>query len=147
MRSAAALLDLVDGVMPRARQPVELIETVTRVARLQAIKCVPRTATSEPCSPMWRHCPRFLLEDELEILRPRILLVLGANPLWVVRQLDGYKSGRSSPHVTRGRLIHPDWGTDIYAIHHPAHGGEAAERALLRSLQATARHRRRTGAA
>jgi hypothetical protein len=141
MRSAAALVDLLDGQRPRHREPAELVDTVARVARLQAVKCVPRNEASRPLRGMWKHCPRLLLEDELDVLRPRFLLVLGADPRWAVEQLSGYRDLRCrATGVRRGRLAYRGWSAEVYAIHHPAHGGEASERALLRSLQVRSRY-------
>jgi hypothetical protein len=130
MRSAAGLLDLIDGKPIRDRDPrndddaQQLVHAVHRTARLQAIKCVPVRKDSEPLTAMWRNCPGFLLADELKLVRPGHLLVLGTNAKNAVTSL-----GR----IHAGRLELDDWSCAIHFVAHPR-TGSASEAALLTSL-------------
>ncbi len=48
-------------------------------ARLQAVQCSPQSSSRRsPTGAMTRHCPEFLLRGQLEILEPRLLILLGA---------------------------------------------------------------------
>lgn len=143
MRSAAALLDVLDGFSVRDREPHELVEALHRTARLQSVKCVPRRNGSEPTNPMWENCPPLLLGGELDILKPALLLVLGGNPRWAVERLDGFRQRRSSSSsLGRGVLDRPGSSTEVFFVAHPrSNDFKASYRALLRSL----RSRRRPG--
>jgi Uracil DNA glycosylase superfamily len=139
MRSAAVLLDMLDHQPVRGRQePSELVETVLRTARLQAIKCTPRRDRSKPYPEMWEECPSFLLGGELDIVRPSVLLVLGKQPRDVVAELDGFDpcpTRRAGLH--RGVLHGDGWQADVYALSHPTHSlAGASQAAFARSLRA-----------
>lgn len=47
------------------------------IAYLEAVKCSPPWAKSEPTPDMRANCPRRFLETELRAIRPELLLVLG----------------------------------------------------------------------
>jgi hypothetical protein len=101
LRSAAALSDVADGMRPRDREPHESAGLVRRVARLQAIKRIPRTPISTPLNDMWRHCPTH----ELDVLRPQFVIALGEDPLWALTRLDGCHSKRCrAARLHRGEL-------------------------------------------
>jgi len=135
MRSAAALLDVADGLRPRDREPHELAGLVRRVARLQAIKCIPKTRTSEPLPNMWLHCPDFLLGSELDVLRPQFVIALGEDPLWALSRLDGYRTKRSrAARLHRGEIHRGRWHATIYGLDHPR-VGSASEATLIRALR------------
>lgn len=138
MRTAAGLLDVLDGKPVRAREPEELVHTTTRVARIQAIKCVPRRSRSQPFPPMWNRCPTLVLRHELEVLEPRIVLVFGDKPAAVVSQLRGFRGGHMPGlPAFRGRLELDSSAIDVYALPHPAApAAEASEAAFLESLNA-----------
>jgi hypothetical protein len=141
MRSAAALLDVLDGQRPRDRQnPIELVPAVLRTARLQAVKCVPVQPRSRPYAAMWKHCPPFVLGDELDVLRPGTLLGLGDKTHGAITQVGDFEkfSGRVK-NVTSGLLRRPGWDAPalVYMLPHPQDGSVAveAEAALVRLLQ------------
>jgi hypothetical protein len=137
MRSAAALLDVLDGQPVRDREPAELVEALHRTARLQSIKCVPRRTRSKPTNPMWQNCPSMLLGSELDIVKPGWLLVLGADPRWAIERLDGYRPERTRNRLLgRGRLERSGWSAEVLCVAHPASSTSAASHgALLRSLR------------
>jgi hypothetical protein len=142
MRSAAVLLDVLDDLPVRDRDPVELVETLHRTVRLQSIKCVPRRTRSKPTPAMWRNCPPMLLGSELDIVKPASLLVLGTDARWAIQRLDGYRAGRvTSKVLSRGVLERRGWSAEIVCVAHPASSASDASYAtLLRSFRR--RHRR-----
>ncbi len=136
MRSAAALLDVLDKKPVRARRPKELLDPVMRVARLQAIKCVPRRESSKPFPEMWERCPPLVLGDELDVLRPGILLALGEKPAGAVAQLRGFQEKRAdAPRVCRGLIQRARWAADVYMLPHPRASAVNIERSFLRALK------------
>jgi hypothetical protein len=138
MRCAAGLLDVLDGQPVRDREPEEFIDAITRIARLQAIKCVPRRRRSRPFDEMWNRCPPLLLAHELDILEPRRLLVLGEKPAKAVSKLRGFRPGhRIVVPAFSGLLARDGWRAEVYALPHPAApAAEVSETAFLRSLRA-----------
>ena len=90
-RAIALLQDSLDGVSPRPRAPRDLIEPLKRSPRLQTVKCVPRTEVSAPTRQMTKRCPEFLLEAELRVLSPRVVITFGAVPRDGVVTLDAYE--------------------------------------------------------
>jgi len=140
-RSAAPLLDSLDGrgITDRER-PQDLLGSLHRIARLQSVKCVPRRERSRPTSAMQWICPEFLLEQELAVLRPGVILTLGNIPDAAVAQLLGYEDldSEGSEFLWRHRLTEA-WGrAEIFSMPHPAdprNGWEAGHRELLSRLQ------------
>jgi hypothetical protein len=136
MRSAAVLLDLLDGTPIRDREPRELVGALHRTARLQAVKCIPRRARSRPTDGMWRNCPSFLLVEELKLLKPGYLLTLGKDARIAAMALDGYRRPRGAKpnRIHMGRIEFGTWATDVFSIAHPASGKSyASHDALMRS--------------
>lgn len=139
MRSAAVLLDLLDGAPVRDREPCELVDALHRTARLQAVKCIPRRTRSSPTRGMWRNCPPFLLSEELKLLRPRYLLTLGNDARGASTALTGYRPARRtrSGRGHLGRIEFDGWTTDLFSVAHPAWGKSHADHdVLLRSARA-----------
>jgi hypothetical protein len=85
----------------------------------------------------------MLLSDELDILRPGAVLVLGERAGWAVGSLDGFVDVLCRAETMwRGRLDRSGWQAEVYGVAHPgARGGLAdrSERALLRHLARTRR--------
>jgi hypothetical protein len=137
MRGAAALLDVADGALARDREPHELAGLVRRVARLQAIKCIPTTPTSEPLPNMWLHCPDFLLASELDVLHPQFVIALGEHPRWALSRLEGYRSKRcGAARLHRGEIRRDGWHATVYGLDHPR-VGNASDESLIRTLRRT----------
>ncbi len=113
-------------------------------ARLQAVQCSPQSSSRRsPTSAMTRHCPEFLLRGQLEILAPRLLILLGApahraietpttldmawNPTWA----------ESERCFSRGQTQFEGQTMTVLAFHHPSHTGWVRSwRAYLASLRA-----------
>jgi hypothetical protein len=57
--------------------PADLARSWERCAYLQAVKCAPHGNRSQPTRAMCSACPSFLLKEELEILAPSAVILLG----------------------------------------------------------------------
>jgi len=137
MRTAAGLLDVLDRQPVRDREPDELVEATKRIARIHAIKCVPRRSRSRPFPSMWSRCPALVLRAELEILEPRILLVLGEQPGAAVADLPGFRAAHVPELPALRGELELDTGAvaDVYSLPHPAaRTAEVEERGFLQSL-------------
>jgi hypothetical protein len=102
--------------------PQVLVRALHSTARLQTVKCVPARDRSRPTTIMQRRCPEFLLEHELAILRPGMILTLGSVPDAAVAELRGYTylEDQSSEFLWRHQ-IHASWGRpEVFGIPHPA---------------------------
>ncbi len=85
------------GVLPAgdgrgALSAAVLAAALEHVAIVQHVKCSPRTTKSEQSAEMWQHCGRHVRTDELAILRPIRVLVLGT----------GDNARAMQAHVLRG---------------------------------------------
>ena len=121
------------GVEPFASMSWKPGEGVPRTATIAAydfiaytnhVKCSPNGDFSRPSQVMWDTCGRHFLRNELEILEPDMVLVLGsANNGWRVReQALGYESrlrcvGR---HVRQDKLWHDGRAIEMVTVPHPS---------------------------
>jgi hypothetical protein len=118
-RTAAGLLDVLDGKPVIDRDPVQLADAYARIAQLQAVKCIPVRERSAPSRTMRRECPRLLLCDELDVLKPSILVALGSESQRVVEQLGGYDP-LTGPDPSMGNVRRGDYTVTAYGVAHPA---------------------------
>jgi len=84
---AAAWLDVLGRLSvgdPSAGRftPEVLSETMDLIAITQHVKCSPEGDRSAPTAGMWAHCGPHVLVDEIEILEPRAIIVLGTGDSW-----------------------------------------------------------------
>jgi hypothetical protein len=123
-RSAAAVLDSVTArEVSDSERPHELVEALTRTARLQAVKCSPADdARSTPTPAMRRHCPPLLLARELELLSPGCVLTFGDLPWRAIRNVPGYEETDWADHVSIGVLRGAEREATVYSLAHPATG-------------------------
>jgi len=61
--------------------PTEVSDAWSLCAFWEAIKCAPNRPRGEPYAPMWANCLDLLLLEELERIRPRVVLALGRTRL------------------------------------------------------------------
>ena len=77
--AAACAHDSLHGVEPIVnRRAADVAGYVDAIARAQAVKCAPLGARSNPSPAMNDNCPPTFLRAELQILKPRVLVVFGA---------------------------------------------------------------------
>lgn len=122
-RAAAAVLDYLDGSKTRQRSPQELAPVLHRTARLQSVKCVPRLESSKPMAAMWRNCPPFLLADELDLLRPAAVLVLGTEANHALKSIGGFTEGPDVYELEAGSLKRPAFDAEVFFLSHPSARG------------------------
>ncbi len=102
----------------------ELADTWNQCAYLQAIKCSPGSPSSQPSADMKLNCPSFLLLRELEILKPRVVLLYGRSGLRdVVRPMlnRGNDAGLDWAHrMERDDLATPFGSCTVFSLNHPS---------------------------
>lgn len=108
-----------------ARPPQALAPRWDDIAFVQAIKCAPCRARSEPYSEMFTLCPPTYLADEVEILRPRAILLLGRSRVRdVVRPLfrDRFDLawGRHPPGLEVDSLTIGGTPATLLCVNHPS---------------------------
>ncbi len=122
----------------RAASRPQLAETWESCAYLQAVKCSPSTPRSEPFPEMFRNCPSLLLKDELEILRPDAVIVLGRTHLrdWV-RPMLQVTWGEHPGHLERDSFELGGSRVELFSCNHPssAHGVGDCLSQLVSSLR------------
>jgi len=122
----AALRASLDGkAAVRDRPTTEAAADGWRAAAfVEAVKCAPRRNTSKPSAAMWSNCPPLFLVRELELLAPRVLLVLGRTDVTrrVTRLLDAAVVD-SRPSFERARGQVAGRAAEIVCCNHPARGG------------------------
>ncbi len=149
---AAIWLDAL-GVLPAggakgAPSPAVLSAALEHVAILQHVKCSPKSAKSEQSAAMWQRCGRHVLADELAILRPLRVLVLGtgdnarAMEAHVLRGASSVVGRGTIPvggrqlAITRSTTATPWGAVDLLVAPHPAGKGGNSRKLpdLLRHL-------------
>jgi len=105
-----------------------LADSLNHIVFLNAIKCSPHWERSEPTHPMFDNCPKKFLVKELEILSPKILLVLGKRTLDTIpkqncKTVEKAEDSQSEIHqteLTNGPVV-------VFKVVHPAarNGGNA----------------------
>jgi hypothetical protein len=139
MTYAALLLESLTGeafedwVDPDARR---LAATWSACAFLEAVKCSPAPSPGNPSKAMVGNCPRLLLRAELEILRPRVVLLLGRTTVRdVVRPMLDVAWGEHPDGLERDTFKLAD-GTvvDVISANHPSGSNRAAWRRSVQSL-------------
>jgi len=129
MSAAAAAHDAVRGATPVVnRRPQELAAYFDDIARVQVVKCAPLGDRSNPSDAMNVECPPRFLLAELQILRPRVLIVFGGaareGVLSALRTID--KAEPNWSHPTRSgygrRESQVSWGPlDVLGMWHPTY--------------------------
>lgn len=103
----------------------ELADDWESVAYLQAVKCAPATARSEPFPEMYDACPSLTLMPELDVLRPRVMIVLGRSHVRdAVRPLLIEKAdlrwGASPGSLERDTFSAADTTCTLFCLNHPS---------------------------
>lgn len=106
-----------DGEPPQA-----LARSWHRCAFLQAVKCAPVGNRSRPTRHMCSTCPPYLLADEIEILAPRVVILLGRTQLRdVVRPMLPVAWGESPGSFERDRFQLRDGSVaELLSCNHPS---------------------------
>lgn len=123
----------------RTPVPAELAESWKRCAYLQAIKCAPAEERSKPTSAMCTTWPPFLLKEELEILAPNAVVLLGRTSTRdVVRPMLGVRWGESPGHFERDHFALGDnSAVELFCCNHPSAPNRASWTASLEQMIAS----------
>jgi len=63
--------------------PEDVADAFNWIAFTEHVKCSPQGVMSKPTNAMWEHCGAHILREELKILKPKQILVLGqSNNAW-----------------------------------------------------------------
>lgn len=128
----ASYVDLVEASLARTRSVSNAIPLPSAVAGawngcafLEAVKCSPDRPSAEPLDPMWETCPSLLLLDELNVLRPRVVILLGRTRLRdPVRRLLVDRAelayGTSPGHMERDAFRVDGEQVDLLTLNHPS---------------------------
>lgn len=106
-------------------------------AFFEAIKCSPESGVSAPTEAMWQNCPPRYLLDELEILRPRVVVAIGVRVgEWARRLLAVQELAVDLPGLRRGQGRLADGEVDVICLNHPSFGNcKPSREALLATLR------------
>ena len=140
MRGVVSVLRSAGGLDAAADSSwTELAEGLDRSARVQAVKCSPPDADRGAPTPTMRQaCPTFLLENELAVLRPGVVLTYGQPAMHAVRRLGtNLEIERQPPRFRRISMTLGDRPVTLFALTHPAHSGWPKDQWLLETSLAT----------
>lgn len=105
----------------------DLAPLIDTVAFLQAVKCSPGSARSNPTEAMRQRCPPFLLKRELAILRPRVVLLLGRSTVRdPVRKMLQVEWGEAPGSMERDRFQLDGAPVELFSLNHPSRPTNAA---------------------
>ena len=138
-----------DGEVPITlpTKPGMVVDPWLASAKLQAVQCAPGPITSRrsPTAQMWRNCPALLLARQVEILRPRVVALLGVATHRAVQGLPDLgvnwdTSWRENESCfARGTILSGGGQVPLFALNHPsAYRGrwQASVEKLVESLGA-----------
>lgn len=110
----------------------------TEAAFAETVKCSPSRPSSTPTDAMLNNCPPLFVKRELEILRPRTVVVMGRSQaaLRVANALQAKIEDRR-PGLERYRTSVAGRDVAMFACNHPSYGGwRASWPSLIESLRA-----------
>lgn len=105
--------------------PDEAAEALEQCSFTQSVKCSPAPARhrSEPYYPMELNCPREYLLDEIRMLRPAVLILLGQMPADRLRTLTRSSRWQNLPDLDHGYLELGETSVEVFGLHHPSYRG------------------------
>ena len=108
-----------------------------------SVKCSPRKLPdiendrSKPTRDMWENCPRFILKEEIEILKPEKILVLGNSDnikFFNSKVLDSPWTFKNYPLTLKGKGKIKGRDVEIYVVPHPSSRGGGLSMGIIQSL-------------
>jgi hypothetical protein len=115
--------------------PAAVADAWEASAFVEAIKCSPRWTSSRPTEAMWRNCPPRYLVDELRLLAPGALLLIGRETMEAVAGLLSAQLAEDEPRVWRGRAEFAGRTVELVGCNHPSFGHwRTSTPSLARSL-------------
>jgi Uracil DNA glycosylase superfamily len=123
--ATTAFVDAIDRsqrgepLPPSLPEPREVADAYAACAFLEVVKCAPTGEGSKPTAAMLLNCPPLLLDRELRVLSPSVLILHGSDAQRAVAYVasteipTGNPLGRSSIQLN-GRQV------EVFAVAHPA---------------------------
>lgn len=109
------------------------------VAFQESVKCAPEAGRGTATAPMWENCPSTYILDELQLLQPRVLVLIGRSDV-APRVLDLLKATQTEhrDHFERHQAQLLDAPLDVFSLNHPSYGNwEYSYPDLIASLKET----------
>jgi len=128
-------------------------DVLKEIVLVQAIKCNPcrpkvsNNRQNQPTGQMWNNCPKHILFKELEIIKPRYILILGIGghqkKLESLKALNYYQGNdKDEQHsvLYYSYLKSPDKKIDVYVANHPSWPGRKIESICNDLIELRSRH-------
>ncbi len=131
--SANAILSAAAGAEPLlGPDPRLCAATMNGVARLQLIKCSPQRRRAEPTGAMRDSCPELYAAEEIAILAPGALVLLGNDARRACEQMGEIEW---QVPLLRGRLALPELSIELFVVPHPNSRGTTWPNGHLRLVE------------
>jgi hypothetical protein len=109
----------------------KLADLLLESARVQAVQCSPGPMNSRrsPRPQMWRNCPSLIVEEQIRVLNPSVVALLGTGTLRAIQRLEALKVQWNSLWrennncFARGTLQAENQTAALFALFHPSYVG------------------------
>jgi hypothetical protein len=120
--TAAAILEWLAGRQPPLGRPhpKALPPVLENIARLQVVKCIPRSARGKTTDAMSERCPGRFLVHELEVLQPAVVVALGRQPREALERLGDIELTVHESAFRYGNLPVAGRTASCFALPHPS---------------------------
>jgi len=98
----------------------ELSKAIDFIAVTNSIKCCPWEERSKPTNEMWKHCPNFILKEEMGVLKPKHIIVLGVDNFSSLLSLFFNKVELVDGNTRIIKARFDDCDINIYSFPHPS---------------------------
>jgi len=125
--------------------PEALVGSLLASARIQAVQCAPMTDDDRrsPTPTMWRNCPPLVMAEQVGILEPRLVALLGVETHRRFQQLPGFATEwdslwrENNDCFARGSALVAGHRVPVFALSHPANVArwQMGMRALVSSIR------------
>lgn len=90
----------------------------------ETVKCAPDVGVSKPEAPMWENCPSTYMLDELRLLGPRVLLLIGRGDVapHVLDLFDERSPIERGAHFERYETQLSGLPLEVFSVNHPSYG-------------------------
>lgn len=98
----------------------ELVNAFDYFSVTNSVKCCPWGERSKPTAEMWNHCPSFILKEEIRILKPKHIIVLGLDNFVNIESVFKITNTTVDGNVKLIDAVFEDYELKIYVIPHPS---------------------------
>jgi len=103
-----------DGIADASKELAEIYE---RIIFMDAIKCSPDRDRSKPTGEMEKACPDYIFFKELEIIKPKNILIMSKS---VVKMINSEDFPRKGKNVDRCKKEIGGESVNVYYVAHPS---------------------------